>query len=125
MFEVEEPVVVPAVAAYLVLVDESVAAAVVDVVELLVMAAVAAVVGFVLAATAVVFAVVEVAEVDVAAMHAPRVAVATTLITAVPILDRWAMRTGFDRLGGRRRDAAWLLMTVMIEGASKTATNRM
>jgi hypothetical protein len=119
VLEVEEPVVLPAVAAYLVLVDESVAAAVVDVVELFVAA-----VEFVLEATAVVLGVLD-AEVDVAAMHAPRVAVASTLITAVAILDRWAMRPGFERLGGRRGVAGWLVMAVMIRGASKTATNRM
>ncbi len=113
--------------------DESVAGAVV-VVELVVaevaevataaeVAEVAAVVEFLLAATAAVVAVLEVAEADAAAMHAPRVTVATTLNAALAILDRWAMRRP-ERLGDRGWEADWLLMTALMRGVRKTVTNR-
>ncbi|MEP6625472.1 MAG: hypothetical protein ABJC79_13585 [Acidimicrobiia bacterium] len=81
MVLVEEPVVDPAVAAYLPLV--------VDVVEVLVGAAVAAVESVLVVAVVagLVALVLALADVDVA-MNAPRVAVATRLITRVATLDR-------------------------------------
>jgi hypothetical protein len=114
VFAVVEPLVVPAEADHpLVLV---VVAGVVVVVDLDVDED--AVADDVVGAAAVVEALV--AEVDVPAIHAPRLTVATTLTTAAAIRDRWAARRR-----GRRGDAVSWIMGFMIRDARKTATNPM